>query len=718
MKDIRIQHYFSLLYYKLVYLGLWLLISLPMFSVAQDSIPPLGQLRQTWYSKDKKVTYTQRIEAASALLSWYAYSSRQDSLLTIAQEMLAYGKRSKNPEGIADGFYWIARYHLTQGDMQAAIQTTREAMRQPGQNDSEETYWCYINLGRAYTYWDQLDSAEYYYKKAMINGRKHGRVATDLVFLYDHLAYIYQFQGKYLDAIDGYSKVLNSPDLEYQFDANLSLGRIFQTLGLQDEAKASFHQADLLAQKTNQRHLKLLNCAVQLKVCKNLKEAEKLIQKGLALRGSFAFNRKTLTFYLWAGNYYLDSLKLDQAADFYQRALALSIKIKHTGPKNEALLALAKIHQLQGHTQQSMQICQDIKAALEKNQSPRALATLYEILSNNYEALQQPNRALFYLRQKEAQEVLLNDEGNIKEALSTYIQRKSEGERMALKLAKENAEKLATATRAKARLNNWVFGLLSLFLTGTVLVYYTFYRQKKTSAEQLAQINELLEGEKQKLLASNQKLKRFSGVVSHDILSNLDLILSTGNVLVGARPNTENLNKYYTLTQNTGRQLKDYCLGLLEEAKASSHKALADVGDPNIVLNKVIERFGPALQEKGFAVELGELPNSRLPLSVVEQVLQNLLSNALRYAGGHPNPRLYIGSGIDERGNLCWYVADNGLGQAEAINLAIANQQLNSEKGQGLGLHLLQNTLKDYGWGLKAEAVDGGGIRMVVENSR
>jgi signal transduction histidine kinase len=342
------------------------------------------------------------------------------------------------------------------------------------------------------------------------------------------------------------------------------------------------------------------------------------------------------------------------------------------------------------------------------------LATLYEILSKNHEALQQPSQALFYLRQKEAQEELLNDEENIKNALSTYIQRKSEGERMALKLAKENAEKLATATRAKARLNYWILGLLSLFLAGTVLVYYTFYQQKKASADQLGQINKLLEGEKQKLLLSNQKLKRFSGIVSHDILSNLDLILSTGNVLVGTRPNPENLNRYYTLTQNTGRQLKDYCLGLLAEAKASPDVALAEIGDPNTVLNRVIERFGPALQEKGFTVEVGELPSSRLPLSVVEQVLQNLVSNALRYASQVPNPHLRIGSGIDVQGKLCWYVADNGPGQAAEINRVIQGEQAASAKGQGVGLNLLQATLLDYGWCLQAEAVEESGIRMVV----
>jgi signal transduction histidine kinase len=696
-------------------IGMCLVFVLPMRSLAQNPTPSPNQLRQTWYSKDKKVTYTQRMDAGLNLLRWqYAISTQQDSLLIIAQEMLAEGKQHKDPKWTAESLYWIARYHYNQGDIQGSIRAIHEALLQPELKDCADTYWYYNELGSDYVVLDQLDSAAYYYKKALASGKKHGAKTKDLDFVLYNLAGTYTFQGKYLDAMDLHTEVINTAGLDFQFLAHISLGRIFKTLGLHSEAIANYGQADVIAKKFNDNEVRLSNYGAQLNVSTNLAEARQLIQKGLALRDSFHSNHSTLNLFLSAGALYLDSLKLDHATDFYQQALAVSIKIKQLLRKNEALLALAKIHQLQGRTQQSMQICQNIKAALEKNHAPRQLATLYEILSKNYEALQQPAQALFYLRQKEAQEALLNDEENIKVALNSYIQRKSEQERTALNLAKNNAEKLSVAVQAKARLNYGIFGLLSLFLAGVVAVYYTFYHQKKSAAEQLTQVNQLLEGEKEKLTLSNKKLQRFSGVVSHDILSNLDLILSTGNVLVGARPNPTSLNTYYTLTQNTGRQLKEYCLGLLAEAKATQGVALTEIGDPNTVLTRVMERFGPALQEKGFTVDVGELPSSSLPLSVVEQVLQNLLSNALRYASDTPNPHLHIGSGIDEQGNLCWYVADNGPGQAAALNRVIQGEHSGSAKGQGVGLSLLQASLRDYGWRLQAEAVDGGGVRMVV----
>jgi len=700
------------------YLGLCLILALPLFGVAQEpSSLSLGRLRHIWYSKDKKMTYTQRMEVGLEILYWYNTSTREDSMLIIAQEMLADAKQHQDPTWTAEGLYWIARYHYDQGNVQRSIQITQKALQQPGLKDCDDTYWYYASIGKAYTSLDQLDSAEYYYKKALTSGQKHGLKTKDLDFLYESLAYIYQVQGKYLDAIDLYTEVLNTAGLESQFYTNLLIGDLLKILGLHAEAKTHYQQADLIARKANEINLRSRNYAAQLAVSENLVEAEQLIQKGLALRDSFESNRTMLTLFLSAGALYLDSLQLDRATDFYQQAHALAIKIKNIVRKNDALLGLAKSHQLQGLTQQSMQICQAIKAPLEKNHSPRQLATLYEILSNNYEALQEPAQALFYLRQKEAQEAILNDEENIKAALNTYIQRKSEGERKALKLAKNNAEKLAVAIQAKAQLNYRILGLISLGLMGAVGAYYSFYRQKKSTAEHLSALNQSLELEKLKLTRANAKLRRFSGIVSHDILSNLDLILSTGNVLVGARPNPQSLNQYYTMTQTTSRQLKDYCLGLLVDARSAQKADLVaeERTDPMPVLHRVLARFGPELRAVRMEVDLQELSSAPLPAVLMEQVFQNLVSNTLRHGATAQQARLVIRESKDQQGQVSWIIEDNGPGIApERREMIFVPGQEGSSAGQQVGLSLLREALREQGADIRVETAAKGGARWIV----
>jgi len=723
MQDLRSRHPLWLLYHlhKGKHFGWCLILALPLYSVAQKNpvIPPLEHLRQTWYSKDKKVTDAQRLEAGLYLMDWYQFFSahRQDSLLIIAQEMVAYGKQTKNAELIVEGVNKIGRYHYQQGDIRAAIRTYREALLQPGLKDSNKTYRLYGNLGLAYGNLDQLDSAAYYLKQALASGRKHDHTAINLGSMYGNLANVYELQGKYLDAIDGYTQVLNTGDLSHQFQAAMAIGGIFETLGLRNEAKASYQQAEVIARKSNKKNTQLKNYAAQLAVSENLAEAERLIRKGLALHDSFGLKRPTLILFLSAGTLYLDSLQLDQATDFYQRALALAIKIEDKGSKNDALLALAKIHQLQGRTQESMQICQEIKAPLEKKHNPGSLATLYALLSKNYETLQQPAQALFYLRQKEAQEALLKDKENIQVALSTYIQRKSERERKALQLAKNNAEKLAVAVQAKAQLNYRILGLISLGLMGAVGAYYSFYRQKKSTAEHLSALNQSLELEKIKLTRANAKLRRFSGIVSHDILSNLDLILSTGNVLVGARPNPQSLSQYYTMTQATSRQLKDYCLGLLADARSAQKADLApeEWTDPMPVLHRVLARFGHELRAAGVEVDLQELSSAPLPAVLMEQVFQNLVSNTLRHGATAQQARLVIREDKDQQGQVRWIIEDNGPGIApERREMIFGPGQEGSSAGQQVGLSLLRETLREQGADIRVETAAEGGARWIV----
>ena len=695
-------------------LGVLLLLILPLGLFAQDASPSIQTMRKKWYNP--KVSEAQRLEAGKNLQEHYQSSAdHKDSVLLISREMISYGKKKGVEEWVFQGMFMIGNYHFESRDLKQALVVYKQMERRP----SMQEFSLYSRLGLVYGIMGQLDSAEYCLKKALKVGRKAQIEPTRLGGAHGNLGKVYELKGNYLEAIEHYQQVAKIGTLTTKIQASLSIGSFFTNLGLINEARSIFKQGMKLAKEAKEPETVLNGYMAMIRASKDLKEARSLFEEAITLTDSFPNNpfevkRQKLMSLAVIGSVFLDSLQYDEASPYYEQALPFAQALKDQSSIDEVRLALARIKQGQGRHRESLQLCEMILTTMEEQKAPSGLYTIYGVLAQNHIALNHPELALQFLQKRDQQKAELDDKAQIKEVIAQYIRRQNEKKQAALKLAKENAEKLAVATRAKARLNYWVLGLLSLLLAVVVVVYYTFYKQKKTSAEQLAQINQLLEGEKEKLLLSYNKLKRFSGVVSHDILSNLDLILSTGNVLVGARPNAENLNKYYTLTQNTGRQLKEYCLGLLAEAKASPDTALADIGDPNTVLNKVMERFGPALQEKGFTVEVGELPSSRLPLSVVEQVLQNLLSNASRYASDTPNPHLQIGSGIDEQGNLCWYVADNGPGQAAEINRVLQGEQASSAKGQGAGLNLLQATLKDYGWSLQAEAVDGGGVKFVV----
>ena len=205
------------------------------------------------------------------------------------------------------------------------------------------------------------------------------------------------------------------------------------------------------------------------------------------------------------------------------------------------------------------------------------------------------------------------------------------------------------------------------------------------------------------------------GIISHDILSNLDLILSTGNILVGQKPKAIQLSQYYDLSQSTSHQLKKYCLNLLEEARLNQERSDKQDHDPKLILEAVFKRFETLLQQKNVALHLEYLAPSILPPVLVEQCFQNLISNALRYACDGPSPMLRFCTERDESGRASWIMEDNGPGITEEICQSIRSASpVKSSKGQGLGLSQLSASLQEYGAELSVKPRPGGGTRFII----
>lgn len=254
------------------------------------------------------------------------------------------------------------------------------------------------------------------------------------------------------------------------------------------------------------------------------------------------------------------------------------------------------------------------------------------------------------------------------------------------------------------------FGIFNL-LSASFAVALFFYFRERSRVTKLSLQNESLK-------KINERLHRFNGVTSHDILSSLDLILSTGNVLVGKRAPKESLIRYYEMTQLTSRRLKNYCLRLLEETHSITNKE-ACLNDPMPLVEEILAKHELFLQSKGCSVELEMLSPTPLPLCIVEQVFQNLISNALRYGMGASEPLLRI---AEERSlvlhNIRWIVEDNGDGVNILDRELIFNKQGRGKvasQGQNLGLYLLRETLKNYGAKIWVEQRKAGGARFIID---
>ncbi|MBC6994260.1 HAMP domain-containing sensor histidine kinase [Neolewinella lacunae] len=376
---------------------------------------------------------------------------------------------------------------------------------------------------------------------------------------------------------------------------------------------------------------------------------------------------------------------------------------------------LAEIAIIQKDYPEAISRGQEAFAAAQRMNDPSMLSQIHQYLSNAFFATQQLDSAYAHLEKAFLLKTSMQQASDSKEFMRTHLNNAfaKEKEILELQQAQKQFASLAQIKRQRTLLTGAALGLL--LVGGLAFVSYRNYRLKQSAADKLQEINQQLLVEQEKLRRSNDKLMRFTGVVSHDILSNLNLLLSTGSVLVGSSPKTPNLIQYYDISRDIHRQLKNYCLGLLTEARRTPAQRKVPLTDPTPIAQKVLDRLGPALRDANFQVSLQPLSPCPLPPAIIEQVFQNLISNACRYAGHQPAPTLRIAEEKDPLNHPCWVVEDNGPGISPALEDTIFSaERQDHSQGQHLGLHLLRTTLYEYGASIHHVAPPEGGTRFIV----
>jgi signal transduction histidine kinase/putative methionine-R-sulfoxide reductase with GAF domain len=129
------------------------------------------------------------------------------------------------------------------------------------------------------------------------------------------------------------------------------------------------------------------------------------------------------------------------------------------------------------------------------------------------------------------------------------------------------------------------------------------------------------------------------------------------------------------------------------------------------VVGEVLAELAEPLRARGVQVEVGRLPVLRGIRTQVEQVMANLVGNALKYLGDAPAPRIEIGAAAPDAGGLVeCFVRDNGIGIDPAYHARVFEifQRLGEVKAEGTGV----------GLAIVRKIVEGAGGRVWVESAR
>ena len=241
---------------------------------------------------------------------------------------------------------------------------------------------------------------------------------------------------------------------------------------------------------------------------------------------------------------------------------------------------------------------------------------------------------------------------------------------------------------------------------------------KKRAEVALQRSNEVLEERVQvrtaDLQRSNQELEQFASVASHDLQEPLRMVASYMQLLQQRYQNRldQDANEFIGFAVDGANRMKDLIDGLLAFSRVGTRGEPPQPVNVNAVLEQVLTVLGPTIRERDATVESDSLPTVLVDGLQLRQLLQNLVSNALKFCQERP-PHIEVGA-EDEDTHWHFTVRDNGIGIAgehrERIFTIFQRLHTRSEyPGTGMGLAICRKIVERHGGQIWVESEPGAG---------
>jgi len=224
----------------------------------------------------------------------------------------------------------------------------------------------------------------------------------------------------------------------------------------------------------------------------------------------------------------------------------------------------------------------------------------------------------------------------------------------------------------------------------------------------------------ERLKAANRELEAFVYTVSHDLRTPLTPIIGYAEFLKESYKECLDQQGLDCLTaiMIAGDRMLALMEDLLSLAKVGHLEVSAEPVDTDEVLRKVLVVLDSQIASVGAVVQAGSLPRLHVPETLLVQILDNLIGNALRY--GVKNGGTIEVGGERREDRVLFFVRDHGPGipkdELERIfDVFFRGKTEMKSKGTGVGLATVQKIARLYRGRAWAEETPGGGSTFWVE---
>ncbi|HTL47111.1 MAG TPA: MASE1 domain-containing protein [Verrucomicrobiae bacterium] len=218
---------------------------------------------------------------------------------------------------------------------------------------------------------------------------------------------------------------------------------------------------------------------------------------------------------------------------------------------------------------------------------------------------------------------------------------------------------------------------------------------------------------------SNKELEQFASIASHDLRAPMREIAMFTQLIERKLSQVmgQDEKNYLSFIEKSCVRMNELIDSILEHSRVSqAERVLADV-DLNVLVREILSDLEMHIREKKARIHVDELPAVLADRGQMRQLLQNLLTNALKYSKSDVPPYIRV-SGAVEDDRLVLYVQDNGIGfdAAEQEKVFQPFRRFTSKaEGTGMGLAICKTIVERHGGKITAESRPNEGSTFIVK---
>lgn len=251
--------------------------------------------------------------------------------------------------------------------------------------------------------------------------------------------------------------------------------------------------------------------------------------------------------------------------------------------------------------------------------------------------------------------------------------------------------------------------------------------ERKHAEEEIVNLNMKLEQRiihrTAQLEASNKDLESFSYSVSHDLRAPLRSIDSYTNILIEKYGHLldEEGRRICTAISSNGVKMRALIDDLLLFSKIGRSSMNIVLLDMECMARKVFSDTATEKEKLKVKLTIGRMDKAPGDPKLIMLVLNNLISNALKYTSRRADPEIEIGSRAED-GKIVYFVKDNGIGFEMQFSQKIFEvfERLHNENefdGNGVGLAIVHKIILTHNGKVWAYAEPGKGATFYFSMS-